>query len=143
MTTTDWEFRRPERLPLPSPFEEAIPFWEALKEGELRLQKCAGCGAVHHPPRTMCDNCRSFDFEWMPVSGQGAVYSFIVTRQPIHPALVDHTPFATVQVQLEEGQILTSNLIDVAPDDIEIGMPVQLAIQQVNDDVALPYFRRA
>ncbi len=142
MTSTDWEFRRPERLPLPQPSEEAVPFWEALRAGELRLQKCAQCGEVSHPPRTMCAACRSFDFEWIAASGRGQVYSYIVTRQPIHPALVDYTPFATVQIELDEGPIMTSNIIDVPPDEIEIGLPVQVVFQRIDDDVTLPYFRR-
>ena len=141
--TTAWEFKRPERLPLPQPFEEALPFWNGLKEGELRLQKCNACGEISHPPKALCASCHSFDLGWIPVSGRGTVYSYIVTRQAIHPALVGYTPFATVQVELAEGPILISNLIDVPPDDIVIGMPVQVVFERINDEVVLPYFKRA
>jgi uncharacterized OB-fold protein len=143
MMTTEWVFTRPERLPLPQPFEEALPFWEGTKEGELRLQRCARCGELSHPPKAMCASCHSLEMEWFPASGRGTVYSYIVTRQAIHPALVGHVPFATVQVELEEGPILTSNVIDVPPDEIEIGLPVQVTFERINDDVTLPYFRRA
>lgn len=141
--TSSWEFVRPERLPLPQPSEEAEPFWEALKAGELRFQKCAECGERIHPPRAMCGNCHSFDFEWDRASGRGAVYSYIVSRQAIHPALTDHVPFATVQIQTEEGPIVVSNLLDVSPEEMAIGMSVELAITRINDEVSLPYFRRA
>ena len=50
--------------------------------------------------------------------------------------------FATVDVLLEEGVHVTSNLVDVAPDDIEIGLPVEVVFERVNDDVTLPLFRR-
>jgi len=143
MTSETWRFQRPERLPLPDPSEEAIPFWEALRGGELRLQRCAVCGALQHPPRAMCFSCRSFEFEWAPSSGRGTVYSYVVTHQPIHPALAGHTPFATVEVELEEGVRLTSNLLDVPPDEIEIGMPVRLALTRIDDEVMMPYFERA
>jgi len=145
MTTTQpaWVFSRPERLPLPQPFEESIPFFEALKKGELRLQKCTKCGQIAHPPKAMCSSCHTFEFEWVRASGRGTVYSYIVTRQPIHPALVGHTPFATVQVELEEGPIVTSNLVDVPPDEVRIGLPVTATFQKVNDDVTLLYFQRA
>jgi uncharacterized OB-fold protein len=144
MTTTEptWTFSRPERLPLPQPFEEAIPFFDALKIGELRLQQCAKCGQVSFPPRAMCSSCHTFEFVWVRASGRGIVYSFIVTRQPIHPALVGHTPFATVQVELEEGPIVVSNLMDVPPDDVHIGLPVTATFHRVNDEVTLLYFRR-
>jgi len=137
-----WRLERPERLPLPDPAEEAAPFWASLREGELRLQRCAACGALQHPPRAMCASCRSFDFEWMPSSGRGTVYSYVVTHQPIHPALSGYTPFATVEVELEEGARVTSNLLDVPPGEIEIGMPVRLALTSIDDDVTMPYFER-
>lgn len=50
---------------------------------------------------------------------------------------------ATVQVELEEGPIVTSNLLDVAPDDVAIGLPVRAVFEKVNDDVTLLYFARA
>ncbi len=137
---TTWSFTRPDRLPLPQPFEEALPYWESLKRGELRLQKCQQCGEVSHPPKAMCSSCHSFNMGWELMSGRGTVYSYIVTRQPIHPALVGHTPFATAQIQLEEGPIVTSNIIDVPPDEITIGLPVRATFEAVNDDVTLLYF---
>lgn len=140
---TNWSFTRPERLPLPQPFEEALPFWESLKRQELRLQKCRKCGEMSQPPKAMCASCHSFDMDWALASGRGTIFSYIVTRQPIHPALVGHTPFATVQVQLEEGPIVTSNIIDVPPDEISIGLPVRATFKQVNENVALLYFVRA
>src|SRR5574340_438093 len=32
-------------------------FWEGLKAGELRSQRCSGCGTLHHPPRVRCPQC--------------------------------------------------------------------------------------
>jgi len=142
MAEPKWTFQRPERLPLPDPSEEGAPFWAALRGGELRLQRCAACGQTQHPPRAMCATCRSFEFEWAPSSGRGTVYSYVVTHQPIHPALAGHTPFATVEVELDEGPRLTSNLVDVPPDEIEIGMPVRLVLERIDDEVTMPYFRR-
>ena len=135
-------FERPEAMPLPQPAAEAEPFWAALSQGRLALQKCADCGALAHPPRTMCRECQSMTFTWHEVSGQGTVYSYVVTHQAIHPALAGHTPFATVEVELTEGPRITSNLVDVAPDEIEIGMPVEVVFEPVTDEVTLALFRR-
>lgn len=140
---TSWSFSRPERLPLPQPFEEAIPFWESLKRQELRLQTCRKCGEISQPPKAMCASCHSFEMDWVLASGRGTIYSYIVTRQPIHPALIGSTPFATVQVKLEEGPILVSNVIDVPPDELSIGLPVKASFMSVNDGVTLLYFIRA
>ena len=137
-----WTFTRPDLLPLPQPDPGAEPFWDGLREGELRLQQCATCGRLGHPPRAMCAECGSFEFEWVAVSGRGTVYTFAVTQQPIHPALVDHTPVATVVIELEEGPRLTSNLVDVPPDEIAIGLPVEVVFERITDEVTLPLFRR-
>jgi uncharacterized OB-fold protein len=130
-------------LPLPVPSEDNQPFWDYLNQGELRIQRCTNCGLLRHTPRPMCPRCHAFEHDWAPMSGRGSVYSYNVTRQPIHPALVDRVPFATVLVELEEGPRLTSNLVDVAPDAIEIGMPVELVFQRASDEITLPLFKRA
>ena len=130
-------------FPLPVPSEDSAPFWEYLQQGELRLQRCLVCATFVHPPRLMCPECGSFDREWVAVSGRGTVYSYVVTRQAIHPSFEGHTPYATVVVELAEGPRLTSNLVDVAVDDIAIGLPVEVAFVTVSDEVTLPLFRRA
>lgn len=130
-------------LPRPNPSEEGQPFFDYLKEGELRIQRCASCAKFRQPPQPMCNACGSFESEWVKVSGKGSVYSYVVTRQAIHPALIDRVPFLTVSVALEEGPHVTSNLLDVSPDDVQIGMPVTLEIVDKGDGLILPMFRKA
>ncbi len=138
-----WRFQRPPNLPPPNPAPEAAPFFEALKNHRLTIQHCASCGAFAHPPRAMCRNCQSTDFHWREVSGQGTVYSYVVTHQPVHPAFTSHTPLTTVEIELAEGPHLISNLLDVPPDEVEIGLPVAVVFEAVGDGVVLPLFRRA
>lgn len=130
-------------LPRPVPEPENQPFWDALAEGELRVQRCSSCGTMRHPPRSMCSNCHSFDVEWITLSGVGSVYSYIVSHQAIHPALADRVPFATVIVELDEGPRMVSNLVDVAPEEISIGLRVRLKPQRLDDEIAIPLFERA
>ena len=139
---SSWRFERPPNLPLPQPSEEAQPFFAALAEKRLVIQRCAACQTLSHPPKAMCSRCQGTAFDWQPMSGKGEVYSYVVTHQAVHPAFVDHTPMATVEVQLAEGPRLTSNLIDVHPDDLRIGMPVEVVFEEVGDSVTLPLFRR-
>lgn len=128
-------------FPLPVPSEDSAPFWDYLRQGELRLQRCLVCSAYAHPPRLMCPHCGSFDREWAPVSGRGTVYSFVVTRQAVHPAFEGHTPYATVVVELEEGPRLTSNLVDVPADEVHIGLPVEVTLVPISEEITLPLFR--
>ncbi|MEE8338290.1 MAG: Zn-ribbon domain-containing OB-fold protein [Dehalococcoidia bacterium] len=129
-------------LPLPVPDEQTAPFWDYCRKGELRMQRCVQCGVFRHPPRAMCRHCGSMEAEWAAVSGRGAVYSYTVTHQPIHPALVDLVPHVAVLVELDEGVRLTSNVVDCAPDEIEIGMAVEVVFEQINQEITLPKFRR-
>ena len=140
---TKWRFERPPKLPPPAPDEEAEPFFEALRQGRLVIQRCTSCGALGHPPRALCSKCRSTDFDWQDASGQGEVYSYVVTHQAVHPALAGHTPLATVEVALAEGPRIVSNLVDVPPEEIEIGMAVEAVFEDIGDGVVLPLFRRA
>ena len=38
---------------------------------------------------------------------------------------------------------MLTNLIDVAPADVSVGMPVEVAFERVDDAITLPYFRPA
>jgi uncharacterized OB-fold protein len=130
-------------LPLPQPNDDTQPFWDYCRAGELRLQRCSACGEWRHPPRPLCPRCRSFEIEWAPVSGRGQVYSYVVTHQAVHPALTDLVPHAVVLVALEEGPLLTSNLVDCPPDEIAVDMAVVVTFEAVSESVTLPKFRRA
>lgn len=128
-------------LPLPEPTEDAAPFWEFCRNHELRLQRCTHCRQLRHPPQPMCPRCGAMEHDWAPVSGRGAVYSFVVSWQAVHPALHGRTPFATVLVRLEEGPLLVSNLVDCRPEEIALGMPVAVVFDDVTEAVSLPKFR--
>lgn len=77
------------------------------------------------------------------MSGMGVVYSYVVTHQAVHPALVGHTPLATVEVELAEGPHITSNLVDVPPEAVTIGMAVEVVFEELRAGVVLPLFRRS
>ena len=76
------------------------------------------------------------------MAGTGEVWSFTVIHPPTLPAFADRTPYAAVVVRLDEGVFLVSNLVDCPIDEITIGTRVELAITPVEDDLALPLFRR-
>jgi len=128
-------------LLLPVPEFDNQPFWNALRVGELRIQRCTRCGEFRHPPQPMCPRCNDFEHEWALMSGRGTVFSYIVSHQAVHPSLRDRTPFATVMVELDEGPRMVSNLVGVAPEGIEIGMVVEVVFHAVNEEITLPLFR--
>ncbi len=138
-----WRFERPPGLPAPQPTAVAQPFFDALKEGRLAIQRCRSCGVLAHPPCALCQECHGADFDWQQVSGKGVVYSYVVTHQAVHPALVGYTPLATVEIELADGPHVISNLVDVPPAEVAIDLAVEVAFEDVGEGAVLPLFRRA
>src|SRR6266851_1235156 len=105
-----------------SPLTE--PYWAGCKNGQLTLQRCAGCGAFRHPPAPICHVCRSDATEWVAVSGRGTVYTYTVVHHPVHPKLQEAIPYNVVLVALEDapGVRVVSNVIDAGPEDLRIGL---------------------
>ena len=113
-------------------------FWDGCKDGRLLIQRCDGCGTLRHPPRPMCPQCHSLDWTAIEASGRGTVYSFVMPRHPAMPFLDDD--YIVALIELEEGTRLVSNLVDVAPENAAIGMPVRVRFDAFDGDVVLPMF---
>src|SRR4051812_3409913 len=77
-------------------------YWEAAREHRLELLRCQRCGHYVHYPRPMCERCRSTDLAPEPVSGDGALYSFCIVRQPGHPYFADKVPYPLGIVEIDE-----------------------------------------
>ena len=127
--------------PAPIVTEDSAAFWDAADEGRLVAQRCAECGRLRHPPRPMCPECRSLAVEIVDLSGRGTLYSYALLHHPRHPAF-EYPVFAAL-VDLEEGVRLVSNLVGVAPDDIRIGMPLQVEFTETEGGHQVPVFRPA
>lgn len=87
----------------------------------------------------MCPTCRSTAHEWIPVTGTGTIYSFALLHHPQHPAF--SYPVLAVLVDLDEGVRLVSNLVDVEPADVVIGMRVEVTFVPTANDMAVPVFK--
>jgi uncharacterized OB-fold protein len=131
--------------PLPLPDEVTRPFWEGCRRGELLVQRCADCGARRFTPRPLCPRCRSAACEWEPVSGRGVIASRVVVHPPVLPGFADRVPLAIVLVELEEDPALrmVGNVLDAAPEDVEIGRPVEVAFEELTAEITLPQWRLA
>ncbi|MBK7522138.1 MAG: OB-fold domain-containing protein [Pseudomonadales bacterium] len=132
------------------PYAKPLPVLEGLsgefyawcRQGELRFQRCTDCGTFRHVPRELCAQCNSFAWEWARSSGRGTVYTWTVVQRALHPAFVNDTPLAPVVVEMEEGVRLLGNMVDCAPQELVIGLPVEVEFEAVTPEVSLPRFRR-
>jgi uncharacterized OB-fold protein len=111
-------------------------FWEGVRLGELRIQSCADCGALRHPPGPLCPACRSANRSFVVASGEGTVYSYVVHHHPPVPGR--DTPFVVAVVELPEGVRIVGNVVDCPPEAVGIGMSVRVIYRAMDDELTLP-----
>lgn len=126
-------------VPLPRSSPESAPFWEACRNGELRLQRCTACRCFWFPPGVICPECWSPEWTWERTGGRGKIHSFVVYRRAYHPAFAP--PYVVAVVELTEGPRLPTRLTDVEPDRVRVGQPVEVVFAPVTEEVHLPLFR--
>ncbi|MFC1823441.1 Zn-ribbon domain-containing OB-fold protein [Thermodesulfobacteriota bacterium] len=126
--------------PLPDITDDNRPFWEGCKRHELLLQKCGDCGQVrYHSP--ICPECWSTEHQWVQAGGRGKVYTWTVFHQNYHPAFEPDLPYNVAIVELEEGPHMLTNLIEITNEDIRPDMAVEIAWDDVTEEITLPKFR--
>ena len=126
-------------LPVPQITDENGAFWTGGRDGELRVIRCTSCGYWIHPPSPRCPQCLSDAVEPTPVSGRGTVYTFTINRQAWVPDL--EVPFVIAIVELDEqpGLRLMTNIVDCTPEEVEIGLPVEVAFLE-RGEAFIPVF---
>ncbi len=126
-------------LPELTPANEWI--WKSGADGRLRIQGCADCGRLVHPPVPICPACRSRSWAPTEVSGRGTVVAFTVNTQPWMPGFDLDPPYVIANVALAEdaGVRLTTNIVGCDPGDVHIGQEVAVRFEQ-HEDVWLPLF---
>ena len=132
----------PDLLQDPSIDEKA--FWAHCAERRLMFQRCGCCGLHRHPPSPICPACRSNDIAWSEAPSEGEVYSYTIVHHPSHPSMVPSLPYNVVIVafaQLDSVRLI-SNVVDVAPEEMHVGMKVRLHWENPAEGVWLPRFRR-
>jgi uncharacterized OB-fold protein len=81
------------------------------------------------------------DSEWVAVSGEGTISSWVTYAESPHPAF--GSPHTVVLVELAEGPRVVSNVVGVAPGELEVGLPVRVVFDDVDDELTLYKFERA
>lgn len=134
---------------------ENATYFRFCAQGELRLQRCKACALVRYPPGPACPWCSGNAFDWVPVRGQGTVYSYTEVRHAVQPAFRAHVPYLALLVELDEqrGQPTEHEAIrmignlalpdgTLAPPEIVrtvgIGSRVRIVFASAGLDMAIP-----
>ncbi|TSD95640.1 DNA-binding protein [Skermania sp. ID1734] len=115
-------------------------FWEGVKLGELRIQRLPD-GTLKHPPVPAVWLDKTEQTDYVVAKGMGTVFSFVVHHAPKVPGRT--TPFVVALIQLDEGVRMLGELRGVAPEDVRIGMAVEVEFLRIDDDFTLPAWRPA
>ena len=131
----------PKPRPMPTPVSQ--PFWDALRDERVALQRCDECATWVYYPRSRCPHCLSDRLTWADVDGRGAVYTFTVAVQPTAPPFADEVPQLLAVVELTEAVRVSTTLVDVDPAAVAIGMAVAPVFDHGDDGITLLRFRPA
>jgi uncharacterized OB-fold protein len=92
----------------------------------------------------MCGSCQSTAYEWVESAGRGTVYTYTIVTHPVHPATKAVVPYNVVVVKLDDcgGVLVPGNVVDCPPEDVHVGMAVEVVFERVDDEIAIPRFTR-
>ncbi|MBI4334496.1 MAG: Zn-ribbon domain-containing OB-fold protein [Chloroflexi bacterium] len=118
--------------PVPVLEPDTAPFWEALARHEFRLFRCKRCGAWYFPV-AYCRNHANEPFfgnmEWAIASGRGKVFASLIHYRAFHYAFRKDVPYTYALIEMDEGPMLTSNVVQCDPPQVYIGMPVEVVFE--------------
>lgn len=109
-------------------------FQQGAARGVFLLPVCTECQRYHWYPRSHCPFCHAEGtIAWEEVSGEGTIYSYSVMRkaEPL---------YVIAYVELAEGPIILTNVIECTPERVKVGMRVRVKYETGKDGLPLPYF---
>jgi len=87
---------------------------KAVETGLLHIQRCLSCDKARQPPRYYCSACFSSEYEFVPVSGEGFMYSFAINHFTVDRAW----------------------LRNAEPEDVNLGDPVLVSVEPRGEEFA-------
>ena len=96
-----------------SPVDDPLagPFFAAIGDGRLVVQRCDSCSAFRWPPLSGCPECRSRETTWTDVAPSGTIWSFVVYHRAFAASLKADVPYTVLMVELDDGPYLVGRLI--------------------------------
>lgn len=110
--------------PMPLPTPVAQPYWDALRRHEIAIQYSPSLNKYVFYPRVLAPGTLADDLQWRTISGAGRLVSFAVAQRPVAPQFADAVPQLLGIVEWDEGPRFATELVNVAPEQLEVGMRV-------------------
>ena len=112
-------------------WEPTRGFWEAAQREELAIPRCDACSAFVWYPAPQCRSCQSDALAWTRVSGRATLFSWALVTRALFEPFAEKTPYVSGLVALAEDPAvrLVTNLVDCAPEDLRVDMPVRVVFR--------------
>ena len=124
--------------PMPEPTPVTQPFWDALRRHTVVIQYSPSSGQYVFYPRVLAPGTLADDLEWREISGMGTLYTFTIADRPTAPPWADSLPQLLAVVEWDEGPRLSTEMVNVDPADLFVGMRVKpVFCDYPDDDVTL------
>lgn len=94
-------------------------YQEGLNRGKFLGLQCEACGAVTFPSQGVCRDCGGSRLKVVEMKGEGVIRTFTVIR--VAPEGMK-PPYVVAMVELDEGAWTVGNLVDVDPDQADMGL---------------------
>jgi uncharacterized protein len=120
-------------LPVPQATDTSAPFWAGLQEGRLVIQYSPSSDQWVFYPRVLAPGTLADDLEWREITGAGQVYTYSIGRRATAPPWGDRLPQVIAVIEVDEGAHIPTELVDVEPDDVKIGMRVRPVFERAAD----------
>jgi uncharacterized protein len=113
-------------------------WWEACDAGKVLIQRCKSCQTLRHPPRPMCGQCQSMEWDSIESTLDGEILSHTELHHPKVPGY--QYPLVCAVIKLAEGTNIVANVVGCEPSAVHIGMKVKGVVEQVDAKTMLPQF---
>jgi uncharacterized protein len=120
--------------PMPLPTPTSRPYWDGLTRHEVWIQFSPSLDSYVFYPRILAPGTLADDLEWRQISGAGTLVSFAVAERPVAPQFADAVPQLLGVVAWDEGPRFATELVDVEPSRLRVGMPVVPVFTDHPDD---------
>lgn len=129
--------------PLPDITDQTRPFWTAAKQGKFVLQKCGRCATFNFHPKPWCIECGSRELAWTEARPFGTVYSHTVSTSVAmnYPGWEADLPLILCLIDLDDGARMYGQVTGCKPEEIRIGLRVEVYFEDISEDAGIPKFR--
>jgi uncharacterized protein len=128
--------------PAPVPDRDGQPWWDALAQHQLLVQRCASCGRLRWPPRAICGECGALAWDWLEASGRATVASWVVNHHAFGDAFP--VPYVVVTGRLDEqDDILIPGAFGNERDALAVGAPLRAGFEDAGGFAGLVWQPRA